>query len=247
MPVIDPNTNTFSTIQHPFRDPQTPSTKTNTAGPSVYWGDEPIWDSHTSIHNPMIDNDGRVWFTAKIRPDENPDFCKKGSDFPSAKVAPLDISQRQLSVYDPKTKKWSLIDTCFSTQHLNFAHDANNTLWTSAGGPASGVVGWLNTKDVSGDRRRGEVAGLDADHRRHQRQRQARRLCGGQPAARSRQGQAGDGGVLRRAAEPGRRHHLGPVDGRRLLAARPAGLHHPPDPRREPLRDRAGRTVPAAR
>ena len=146
VPVIDPNTNTFSTIKHPFRDPQTPSTKTNTAGPSVYWGDEPIWDSHTSIHNPMIDNDGRVWFTAKIRPDENPAFCKKGSDFPSAKVAPLDISQRQLSVYDPKTKKWSLIDTCYSTQHLNFAHDANNTLWTSAGGPASGVVGWLNTK-----------------------------------------------------------------------------------------------------
>ena len=82
VPVIDPNTNTFSTIKHPFRDPQTPSTKTNTAGPSIYWGDEPIWDSHTSIHNPMIDNDGRVWFTAKIRPDENPAFCKKGSDLP---------------------------------------------------------------------------------------------------------------------------------------------------------------------
>ena len=27
-----------------------------------------------------------------------------------------------------------------------FAEDANNTLWTSAGGPDSGVVGWLNTK-----------------------------------------------------------------------------------------------------
>jgi len=30
--------------------------------------------------------------------------------------------------------------------HLYFANDANQTLWTSAGGPASGVVGWLNTK-----------------------------------------------------------------------------------------------------
>ena len=49
-------------------------------------------------------------------------------------------------MYDPKTGKWSLIDTCFSTQHLYFAKDANNTLWTSAGSPASGVVGWLNTK-----------------------------------------------------------------------------------------------------
>ena len=49
-------------------------------------------------------------------------------------------------MYDPKTGKWSLINTCFSTQHLYFAKDANNTLWTSAGGPDSGVVGWLNTK-----------------------------------------------------------------------------------------------------
>jgi hypothetical protein len=146
VPVIDPVTNTFSTIKHPYRDPQTPSTKTNTAGPSVYWGDDPVWDSHTSIHNPMIDGSGRVWFTAKIRPDENPDYCKKGSDLESAKVVPLDTSARQLSFYDPKSQKWSLINTCFSTQHLNFAHDANNTLWTSAGGPQSGVVGWLNTK-----------------------------------------------------------------------------------------------------
>ena len=44
-------------------------------------------------------------------------------------------------MYDPKSGKWSLIDTCFTTHHLYFAHDADNTLWTSAGGPQSGVVG----------------------------------------------------------------------------------------------------------
>jgi hypothetical protein len=147
VPVLDPKTNTFSTIKHPYIDPQTASTKTNTAGPSVYWGDEPIWDSPTSIHNPMIDADGRIWFTAKLRPEDgNPTFCKQGSNHPSAKLVPLNNSARQLSFYDPKTQKWALINTCFSTQHLNFAHDANYTLWTSAGGPQSGVVGWLNTK-----------------------------------------------------------------------------------------------------
>ena len=31
-------------------------------------GDEAIWDGHTSIHNPMMDREGRVWFTARIRP-----------------------------------------------------------------------------------------------------------------------------------------------------------------------------------
>jgi hypothetical protein len=46
-------------------------------------------------------------------------------------------------VYEPKTGKITLISTCFPTHHLVFAEDANNTLWTSGGGP---VVGWLNTK-----------------------------------------------------------------------------------------------------
>jgi hypothetical protein len=44
-------------------------------------------------------------------------------------------------MYDPKSGKWSLIDTCFATHHLYFANGADNTLWTSAGGPQSGVVG----------------------------------------------------------------------------------------------------------
>jgi hypothetical protein len=146
VPVLDPMKNTTSQLKHPYRDPETPSSKDLTRGRSAYWGDEAIWDGHTSIHNPMLDEKGRVWFTARIRSAQNPAYCRAGSDHPSAKVAPLDTSTRHLSMYDPTTGKWSLIDTCFTTQHLYFAHDANNTLWTSAGGPESGVVGWLNTK-----------------------------------------------------------------------------------------------------
>jgi len=53
-------------------------------------------------------------------------------------------------MYDPKTQKLTHIGTCFSTHHLMFAEDANDTLWTSGGGQ---VVGWLNTKlfDETGD------------------------------------------------------------------------------------------------
>ena len=58
--------------------------------PSPYWGDKPIWDSQTLNHNPMMDEKGRVWFTPRIRPHANPDFCKEGSDHPSAKAFPLD-------------------------------------------------------------------------------------------------------------------------------------------------------------
>src|SRR5262245_48648953 len=94
----------------------------------------------------MMDERGRVWFTARVRPPANPDFCKKGSDHPSAQVFPLEQANRHLSMYDPATGKFTLISTCFPTHHLIFAEDANNTLWTSAGGPTSGVVGWLNRK-----------------------------------------------------------------------------------------------------
>jgi hypothetical protein len=146
VPVLNPITNTATQLKHPFRDPNTPSNKDLPRGRSAYWGDEAIWDGHTTIHNPIFDEKERVWFTARVRAAPNPDFCKAGSDHPSAKVVPLNQSGRQLSMYDPKTGKWSLISTCFSTQHLYFAKDANNTLWTSAGGPDSGVVGWLNTK-----------------------------------------------------------------------------------------------------
>jgi hypothetical protein len=130
----------------PVRDPNTPSSKENPLGPSQYWGNEPIWDSQTSMHSMMMDEKARVWFAARVGPPANPDFCRKGSDHPSAKLTPIEQSGRHLSMYDPATGKITLIRTCFSTHHLIFAEDANNTLWASAGGPASGVVGWLNRK-----------------------------------------------------------------------------------------------------
>ena len=146
VPTLDPIKHVASTITHPYRDPNTPSSLNLAHGDSAYWGMEQIWDGHTSIHNLIMDETKKVWFAARIRPEANPDFCKKGSTHPSAMVVPLNTSARQLSVYDPATKKWELINTCFSTHHVYFGHDANNTLWTSSGPPQSGVVGWLNTK-----------------------------------------------------------------------------------------------------
>jgi hypothetical protein len=146
IPTLDPVKNVVSAVKHPLLDPKTPSSTDAERGESAYWGDEPIWDGHASIHNLIMDEAGKMWFAARIRPLENPDFCTDGSKHPSAAVVPLKTSPRQLSFYDPATKKWDLINTCFPTHHLYFGHDANNTLWTSAGGPGSGVVGWLNTK-----------------------------------------------------------------------------------------------------
>jgi hypothetical protein len=146
VPILDPVEHKATEVKHPVRDPQTPSSKAHPMMPSPYWGAAPIWDSQTSNHNPMMDEKGRVWFTARVRPPANPAFCKQGSDHPSARVFPLDSANRHLSMYDPATGKFTLISTCFPTHHLIFAEDADHTLWTSAGGPGSGVIGWLNRR-----------------------------------------------------------------------------------------------------
>ena len=144
VPILDPVNFTKDQVKAPVRDPKTPTTQTNDLyAPSAYWGDERIWDSQANIHNPMYDEKGRVWFTHRIRPPQTPDFCRAGSDQTSAKLLPIQTSGRQLSMYDPSTKKFTLINTCFGTHHLQFAEDANQTLWTSGGGD---VIGWLNRK-----------------------------------------------------------------------------------------------------
>ncbi len=150
-PMLDPVNNVATTFQAPVRDPDTPTTRDDpVAAPSPYWGDEAIWDSRANAHNPMLDHRGRVWYTARIRGPENPEFCRAGSDHPSARLFPTERSQRQLAVLDPATGAYTFVDTCFGTHHLQFAEDASHTLWTSGGGE---VVGWLNTVkfDATGD------------------------------------------------------------------------------------------------
>jgi hypothetical protein len=154
-PVLDPVTHTISQIKLTVRDPNTPATSPKIPGASPYWGEEVIWTSKNNVHNPMLDERGRLWLTSAVRAPENAAFCREGSDHPSAKAYPLLRSGRQLAMYDPKTKELKHIDTCFGTHHLMFAEDANNTLWTSGGGQ---VVGWLNRKmyDETGDEQKSQ-------------------------------------------------------------------------------------------
>jgi hypothetical protein len=110
---------------------------------SAYWGTEQVWDTKFDNHNDMFDAKGRVWMTGTNHAPGTPAFCRKGSDNPYAKAFPIDSNERQLAMFDPKSGKFTFIDTCFGTHHLQFGFDKNNTLWTSGGGP---VVGWLDTK-----------------------------------------------------------------------------------------------------
>ena len=152
MPILDPKTHKTSVFKMPVADRDAPeslgpplhaSATAKPMLPSPYWGEEKIWSQRANNHNGMFDKKGRVWFAAAVRGIDNPAFCTKGSDHPSAKVFPLERSGRQVSVLDPKTMKYSFVDTCFGTHHPQFGYDADDTLWLSGSGP---VAGWVNTR-----------------------------------------------------------------------------------------------------
>jgi hypothetical protein len=209
MPILDPETNTVSFFKTPVADPEMPESlgpghaaSARPLEPSAYWGDRKLWDTRANNHNSMFDEKGRLWLSATVRGLDNPAFCKQGSDHPSAKVVPLEKSARQVAMLDPKTMKYSFISTCFGTHHLQFGYDANDTLWLGCR--------LDQHQGVRRNRRCGKVARLVAVRARHQRQRQARRLCRAQRPARSEQGQADRPGfgTLRGDAVPGRRLDL---------------------------------------
>ena len=134
-------------IPIPLREPtgMVPSMFPTAPGfePSPYWGDEIVFDAPANPHNPMMDARGRVWLTSTIRRRSNPDWCREGSAHPSASYFAVERSGRQVSVYDPATETFTLIDSCYGTHHLQFAEDESDTLWFS-GDP--NVVGWLDTR-----------------------------------------------------------------------------------------------------
>jgi hypothetical protein len=144
---LDPLRNATDAIDVPTR--QDKSTMQPTGPPSMplpspFWGENIIWDSVAGPHSVMMDEKGRVWTTSTIRSSANPDFCKEGSNNPYARYFPLKSSGKQVIMYDPETKQFKMVDTCFSTHHLQFAPDKEDTLFFSA--PGKPEVGWLDTQ-----------------------------------------------------------------------------------------------------
>ena len=89
-PILDPKTNTASSFHATVRDANTPTTHSTPAlQPSAYWGTEAIWDSKANAHNPMLDENGRVWYTAVVRaPETSPRSAK-----PARAILPRNCSR----------------------------------------------------------------------------------------------------------------------------------------------------------
>ncbi len=143
---VDPRTNEAREVVLPVRD--TPGEgdfrsyiDQENLEPSIYWGDELVWNNPGNPHNPMMDAEGRVWMTHQIRGPGNPAWCREGSDNRFARHYPLNRAARHVAYYDPATEHVELIDTCFNTHHLQFGFEESERLYLSSVGP---VIGWLD-------------------------------------------------------------------------------------------------------
>ena len=135
--VLDPRENATTQIKVPS---SAPLIDTNTPA-SPYWGDEKIWQRASDPRSVTMDSHGRVWVTARIRaPQQQPAFCKDGALNKFAKYFPLPgPNSRQIEVYDPKTKQFTAIDTCFAADHNHF-DDKGSIIFGQ-----NGAIGWVDS------------------------------------------------------------------------------------------------------
>jgi hypothetical protein len=147
--ILDQADNNTYSLDIPTREAKdkVPSRFPSPNRPSMFWGNEHLWSNPpynpADPHNPMIDSKGRVWMTSKIRSNTDPSWCNDSSN-KYADWFPLKNSARQASFYDPKTKQFTLIDTCYSTHHLQFDNDPDETVYfNELSGP---IVGWVDSK-----------------------------------------------------------------------------------------------------
>ncbi|MBD25322.1 MAG: hypothetical protein CMG46_10020 [Candidatus Marinimicrobia bacterium] len=98
-----------------------------------------------SVHNPMLDQKGRVWMTMLGGEGASWEVCedpknKYANYYPNPNPAE---TTRRISMYDPETKEIKVIPVCFGTHHINWMYDDDNTVVFSGDTQA---VGWLNTR-----------------------------------------------------------------------------------------------------
>ena len=141
--------------------------------PSPYWGERGDLGHAVNNHNSMFDAKGRVWLAAAVRGAGQPGVlqgglrssvgqsCSRWSGRPPAR----DVRSEDAEIHVRR----HLLRHAPSAVRLRRQRHAVDQRRRAGGRLAQ-------HEDVRRDRRRGEVAGLDAAHPRHQRQRQARRV-----------------------------------------------------------------------
>ncbi len=120
---LDPVTHTVTSREVPMRH-----------GPSRDPSREGRIQGNTSSHNPMLDDQGNVWLTTRMRGRETPgwahDVVVDTAGGSSRQLSDRDMSSgRQLGYFDTDREEFVLVDTVYGTHHLQF--DSQGRLWTS--------------------------------------------------------------------------------------------------------------------
>jgi hypothetical protein len=129
--IVDPLENRATAIKIPSTAPKTGASP----APSPYWGAENIWERSSDPRSAAMDSQGRVWFTGRIRAGQNPAHCTSNA---FGKYYPLANGGRQVMMYDPKTKQFTGVDTCFTADHNQIARD--KTMYFGM----NNALGWLD-------------------------------------------------------------------------------------------------------
>lgn len=114
--MVDPLEHRATSIKVPSKAPKTGTSR----NPSPYWNDQQIWERYSDPRSLALDSQGRVWFTGRIRDSKNPAHCTSSA---FGKYHPLETGGRQIIRYDPKTKQFTEIDTCFTADHNQITRD----------------------------------------------------------------------------------------------------------------------------
>ena len=135
--VFNPRENSTTEIKIPSKGPVLDA-NTRT---SPVWGDEKIWQRQADPRSVAMDAKGRVWVTARDRaPQQQPAYCKDGATNKYAKYFPMQgPSARQIELYDPKTKQFTAIDSCFAADH-NVFDDKDALIFGQ-----DDAIGWVDT------------------------------------------------------------------------------------------------------
>ena len=110
-----------------------------------------FWETRANNHNSMFGRDGRLWMAAsRARGQRTRHSARRARMIrrPRRSRWSAPCATSRCSIRRRRNTRSSRPAT--PTHHPQFGYDANDTLWTSGGGP---VVGWLNTKmfDQTGD------------------------------------------------------------------------------------------------
>lgn len=136
--MLDPIENRSTKIPIPTNAPPLVSGFNASPTPSPYWG-ENVWKRVGDPRSVGMDAKGRVWLTLRTRAQENqPAYCTGGGGNAFGRYYPLKTGPKQVAMFDPKTKKFEYVDTCFNVDHNEFDERGNIYYGTR------NSIGWVN-------------------------------------------------------------------------------------------------------